>query len=262
MSASKGSLLPRPLLFWAGVALTCAGVLEHLWMFVEAAPMGFDMSMMDMSPVMWVAMAAIVAGVVISGFAMLPSGTGSADRPAPVRGTEAGRRRLVAILSFALLVDQMKPATLAFIAPGMREEYHLSATEVSYLPAVALTGTVLGSLVWGRAADRIGRRAALLVASLLFLGTTVCGAMPSFSGNLVMCALMGMAAGGMLPVVYALMTESLPPVDALPSWCFRPASPPPVDTWRPPDWPRSSFRWPAGACSGSRNSRWYSSCSR
>lgn len=35
--------------------------------------------------------------------------------------------------------------------------------------------------------------------------------MPSFSGNLVMCAMMGMAAGGMLPVVYALMTESLPP---------------------------------------------------
>ncbi|GAA0482571.1 MFS transporter [Streptomyces olivaceiscleroticus] len=205
------SLIPRPILFWSGVALTSAGVIEHLWMFLECAPMNFDMSMMPMTPAMWAAMVAIVVGVVLSALALRqPAGA----RPAPAPGAEtttAGRRRLIAILSFALIVDQMKPATLAFVSPGMRQEYHLSAADVAWLPTVALTGTVLGSLIWGRAADRIGRRATILIASLLFLGTTVCGAMPSFSGNLIMCAMMGMAAGGMLPVVYALMTESLPP---------------------------------------------------
>ncbi|MFF5538767.1 MFS transporter [Streptomyces cinerochromogenes] len=212
MTARPASLIPRPLMFWSGVALTSAGVAEHLWMFAESASMDFDMAMMDMSGTMWAAMAAIVVGVVISGFAVVqPAGTAPAVSPAPARTTPASRYRLIAILSFALLVDQMKPATLAFISPGMRAEFHLSAAEISWLPTVALTGTVLGSLVWGRAADRIGRRATILISSLLFLGTTVCGAMPSFSGNLVMCALMGMAAGGMLPVVYALMTESLPP---------------------------------------------------
>ncbi|GGU13924.1 MFS transporter [Streptomyces violascens] len=212
MSPPPTSLIPRPLLFWSGVALTCAGVVEHLWMFIDSAPMDFDMSMMRMTPAMWASMAAIVAGVVLSGIALLPpSGTGPAAAPAPAPPTTASRRRLIAVLSFALIVDQMKPATLAFVAPGMRHEYHLSAAQVAWLPTVALTGTVLGSLIWGRAADRIGRRATILIASLLFLGTTVCGAMPSFSGNLIMCALMGMAAGGMLPVVYALMTESLPP---------------------------------------------------
>ncbi|MFF4801035.1 MFS transporter [Streptomyces sp. NPDC001351] len=213
MSAPPASLIPRPLLFWTGVALTCAGVAEHLWMFVDSASMHFHMSMMDMSPaVMWAAMAAIVFGVVLSGIAVVqPRTAGPAAAPAEVRATTASRRRLIAILTFALLVDQMKPATLAFISPGLRAEYGLSAADVSWLPTVALTGTVLGSLVWGRAADRIGRRATILIASLLFLGTTVCGAMPTFAGTLVMCALMGMAAGGMLPVVYALMTESLPP---------------------------------------------------
>ncbi|CAM5605063.1 MFS transporter [Streptomyces canus] len=213
MSAPPASLIPRPLLFWTGVALTCAGVVEHLWMFVDSASMHFHMSMMDMSPaIMWAAMAAIVAGVVISGIALMqPQIAGFAAAPAPAPMTTASRRRLIAILSFALMVDQMKPATLAFIAPGLRDEYGLSAADVSWLPTVALTGTVLGSLIWGRAADRIGRRATILIASLLFLGTTVCGAMPTFGGTLVMCALMGMAAGGMLPVVYALMTESLPP---------------------------------------------------
>ena len=215
MSAPPMPLIPRPLLFWTGVALTCAGVVEHLWMFIDSASMHFHMSMMDMSPaIMWAAMAAIAAGVVISGIALMQprtAGSTAAPAPAPAPMTTASRRRLVAILSFALLVDQMKPATLAFIVPGLRDEYGLSAADVSWLPTVALTGTVLGSLIWGRAADRIGRRATILIASLLFLGTTVCGAMPTFSGTLVMCALMGMAAGGMLPVVYALMTESLPP---------------------------------------------------
>lgn len=212
MSERPASLMPRPFLFWAGVLMTCAGVMEHLWMFMDSASMDFDMSMMEMSPVMWAAMVAIVVGVVMSGVAVVqPSGTASVNPPAPARTTKRDRHRLIAILSFALMVDQMKPATLAFISPGMRAEYHLSNSEVSWLPTVALTGTVLGSLVWGRAADRIGRRATILIASLLFLGTTVCGAMPTFSGTLVMCALMGMAAGGMLPVVYALMTESLPP---------------------------------------------------
>ncbi|MEU7059047.1 MFS transporter [Streptomyces sp. NPDC046197] len=212
MTARADALIPRPLLFWTGVVLTCAGVIEHLWMFADSASMDFDMSMMEMSPVMWAAMVAIVVGVVISAFAAVqPSGTGPAVASAPPRPVTVNRHRLIAILTFALLVDQMKPATLAFISPGMRAEYHLSTTEISWLPTVALTGTVLGSLMWGRAADRIGRRATIVIASLLFLGTTVCGAMPSFGGNLVMCALMGMAAGGMLPVVYALMTESLPP---------------------------------------------------
>ncbi|GHF33655.1 MFS transporter [Streptomyces griseoluteus] len=212
MSAPPASLIPRPLLFWSGVALTCAGVVEHLWMFIDSASMHFHMSMMDMSPaMMWAAMAAIVVGVVLSGIAVVQPRTAGAVAAAPALMSTASRRRLIAILSFALMVDQMKPATLAFIAPGLRDEYGLSAADVSWLPTVALTGTVLGSLVWGRAADRIGRRATILIASLLFLGTTVCGAMPTFGGTLVMCALMGMAAGGMLPVVYALMTESLPP---------------------------------------------------
>lgn len=209
MPAQPASLIPRPFVFWTGVALTCAGVGQHVWMFIDSASMGFHMAMMGTSGVMWAAMAAIVVGVVISGFAVVqPPGAGPATTPAPAR---TSRHSLIAVLSFALMVDQMKPATLAFIQPGMRAEFHLSAAEISWLPTVALSGTVLGSLVGGRAADRIGRRATILIASLLFLGTTVCGAMPTYGGILVMCALMGMAAGGMLPVVYALMTESLPP---------------------------------------------------
>src|SRR3546814_17245557 len=44
----------------------------------------------------------------------------------------------------------------------------------------------------------------------MFVGTSICGAMPSLAWNIGMCFLMGAAAGGMLPVTYALLAEMMP----------------------------------------------------
>ena len=44
----------------------------------------------------------------------------------------------------------------------------------------------------------------------MFVGTSICGAMPSLSWNVGMCFMMGAAAGGMLPVTYALLAEMMP----------------------------------------------------
>jgi putative MFS transporter len=44
----------------------------------------------------------------------------------------------------------------------------------------------------------------------MYVGTSICGAMPSLWWNVGMCFLMGAAAGGMLPVTYALLAETMP----------------------------------------------------
>src|SRR5437763_9035379 len=44
----------------------------------------------------------------------------------------------------------------------------------------------------------------------MFGGTSSCGAMPSIAWNISMCFMMGAAAGGMLPVSYALLAEMMP----------------------------------------------------
>jgi putative MFS transporter len=44
----------------------------------------------------------------------------------------------------------------------------------------------------------------------MFVGTSICGAMPSLAWNVGMCFMMGAAAGGMLPVTYALLAEMMP----------------------------------------------------
>lgn len=76
---------------------------------------------------------------------------------------------------------------------------------------VALSGTTVGSFVWGWLADIYGRRVSILLSTILFVSTAICGAMPSYGWNLVMCFLMGCSAGGMLPVVYTLLAEVMPP---------------------------------------------------
>src|SRR4029077_17164347 len=77
-------------------------------------------------------------------------------------------------------------------------------------PFIAIVGTVLGSLIWGRLGDLIGRRASILLAATFFIGTAMCSAMPAFWENLVACLFMGMSAGGLLPIVYSLLAEKIP----------------------------------------------------
>src|SRR5262249_3552660 len=92
----------------------------------------------------------------------------------------------------------------------MAAEYGLSRATAAFLPWVAITGTVVGSLVWGYLADVFGRRATILLSTLIYIGSSICGFMPAFGWNLVMCLFMGMSAGGMLPTVSSLMSESMP----------------------------------------------------
>lgn len=49
-----------------------------------------------------------------------------------------------------------------------------------------------------------------MYAGLLFVTTSICGAMPGFTWNLLMCFLMGIGAGGMLPITFALIAETVP----------------------------------------------------
>ena len=206
----------RLIAFWLGCATVTAGVVLHLPMFLMSRAMGYCMAGMAMDNGMVAGMGLIVVGILLTGYGLLPQPTGAAPtagmrmtpmEDAPLTGAHW---RLMAVLTIALVVDVMKPASLGFVVPGMRTEYALTKAMVAWLPFTALLGTFVGSLVWGFLADIYGRRASILLSSVMFVGTSICGAMPSFAWNLGMCFLMGAAAGGLLPVVYALLAETMP----------------------------------------------------
>ena len=204
--------------FWAGCAIVTAGVALHLPMYWMARDMGFRLAGMPMDSGMIGGMALIVAGIGVAGYGLLPKRAAAAPAQAaglvvsPPENAPLTRAHwgLMAVLVIALVVDVMKPASLGFVVPGMIREYGVPKSVVAWLPFSALTGTVVGSVIWGVLADVYGRRASILLSSVMFVGTSICGAMPSLWWNVVMCFLMGAAAGGMLPIAYALLAEAMP----------------------------------------------------
>ena len=213
----------KSLAFWAGSAMVVTGVILHLPMFWMGRTTHFRLAGMPMSPGMLTGMALIVIGVALAASGLVPSGRQRQIGPVSIVPPEdapltKAHWTQIGLLSIALVIDVMKASSLGFVIPGMREEYGLSFSAVAVLPFVALLGTTAGSFLWGTLADVYGRRAAILLAAVMFAGTSICGAMPSFSWNIVMCFIMGLAAGGMLPVANALLAEILPTKHR--GWCL------------------------------------------
>ncbi|WP_226372681.1 MFS transporter [Allosphingosinicella flava] len=208
----------RAPIFWTGCLAIAVGVALHLPMFADSIAMGGHMSHMPMDPWMVVGMALIGIGAPLACYGALPK---HRSRHSATAGTlyEApdstpftrSHAAVLLVLFFGLVIDTMKPATLGFVLPGMAREYGIPRATAAYLPFVALIGTTVGSFLWGWLADVYGRRVSILLSTILFVATSICGAMPEFRWNLVMCFLMGASAGGMMPVVYTLLAEIMPP---------------------------------------------------
>lgn len=215
----------HPGAFWFGVVAVTLGVIGHLPMYTMGKDNGYRLVGMPMDMPMILGMIAIVIGLAASLYGLYPRATASTKTTTsqirvralddtPINWTHIG---LLLAMAVAVTIDIMKPTALAFVMPGMTMEYGLKSPlnptgtiPVVYVALAGITGTVLGSLIWGWLGDKIGRRASILYAGIIFIGTSICGAMPDFGWNLVMCFIMGIGVGGMLPICYALLAETIP----------------------------------------------------
>ena len=211
--------------FWFGIVLISVGVILHLPMYYSARVMHYHMAGMAMDAPMKIGMGLIVVGLALTAVGVIPLRGGPdhermtrlrvrALDDAPVRPAHVA---LLVIMAAAVTIDVMKQTTLAFVVPGMAEEYGLRSplnpdgrVPVAWLPLFALTGMAVGAFCWGWLGDRIGRRTSIVLAGVMFIATSICGAMPGFGWNLLMCFLMGAAVGGMLPIAFALLAETIP----------------------------------------------------
>ena len=211
--------------FWFGVVLVTAGVIAHIPMYLMGKDNGYRLAGMPMDTPMLIGMGAIVVGFIASLYGLYPPSSATKSRiashirvraldDAPLSWAHVG---LLLTMAIAVTIDVMKPTALAFVMPGMTLEYGLKSplnptgtVPAAWLALSGIVGTVMGSFLWGWLGDKIGRRASILYAGIGFIGTSICGAMPSFEWNLAMCLLMGIAVGGMLPICYALLAETIP----------------------------------------------------
>lgn len=126
----------------------------------------------------------------------------------------AGRfqRRLMGIFGLVWAADAMQVVAVGFAAPSIAKHFGVEMKVALQTGTLFFLGMFVGAALFGRLADRIGRRNVLLV-------TVACDAIfgiasvfaPSLGALLVLRFLTGAAVGGTLPVDYAMMAEFLPP---------------------------------------------------
>jgi putative MFS transporter len=218
MKPESRATIYHTIAFWLGTQFIVAGFIFHLPDFIAAKKLHFCMYCMPMSKLMLCGMALILTGIPMAAYGLFPVRSRekknlTADYQLHTLDNARmswSHWRLFIVLAVALIVDVMKPATLGFVTPGMMHEYGLTKQTASLLSLFALIGTTAGSILWGILGDKLGRRGSILLASLIFISTGICGTMPAFKWNLFMCFFMGISAGGLLPIVFALLAEMAP----------------------------------------------------
>ena len=126
-------------------------------------------------------------------------------------GTGPFQRRLLGIFGLVWAADAMQVLAVGFTAPSIAASFGLTVPQALQTGTLFFFGMMIGAALFGRIADRIGRRRVLLI-------TVACDGIfglasvfaPSFTLLLVARFLTGAAVGGTLPVDYAMMAEFLP----------------------------------------------------
>ena len=115
-------------------------------------------------------------------------------------------------LCFLLLVcDSYDVAALSFAAPVLIKSWALSPQSMGLVFSVGLFGLLVGSIVFGRVGDRIGRKRAIVAGALAFGVLTVAtGFAESYDQLLVLRFLAALGLGGAVPNAVALVAEISP----------------------------------------------------
>ncbi|MCV9967035.1 MFS transporter [Pararhizobium sp. BT-229] len=130
-----------------------------------------------------------------------------------IRKAGVGRfqKRLFVIFGLVWAADAMQVLAIGFSAPSIAASFGITVPQALQTGTMFFFGMLIGAFVFGRLADRIGRRPVLFIAIVL---DAICGVAsafaPDFQWLLVARFLTGLGVGGTLPVDYAMMAEFLP----------------------------------------------------
>jgi AAHS family 4-hydroxybenzoate transporter-like MFS transporter len=116
-------------------------------------------------------------------------------------------------VSFVLVMaDGYDLFIVSFLAPLIAKDLHLSVVNIGTVFAAGLAGSMVGGLLLGHIADRVGRRPTLLVSlATAGVATLLCSQAHSLGAFTALRFLTGLALGGLLAATVPLVAEHFPP---------------------------------------------------
>src|SRR6202046_5895374 len=131
---------------------------------------------------------------------------------AALSGWTREQKHVVAASFLGWSLDAFDFFLLVFVLKDIAEEFHTDISNVTLAILLTLAMRPIGAFIFGRAADRWGRRPVLMINILLYsMLEFASGFAPSLTIFIILRALYGVAMGGEWGVGASLTMETIPP---------------------------------------------------
>ena len=119
--------------------------------------------------------------------------------------------RIAVICGAIVFLDGFDAQIMGFVTPALLADLHVVRAALAPAQSSGLVGMMIGAMVFGPLADRVGRRPVLIACPLIFgLGSLLTAKAWSVESLVVFRLLTGLGMGGAMPNTIALTAEYMP----------------------------------------------------